>query len=275
MTSNLQNTLWLWTEGAFSRRVMYTLLIKGLVLSTSDLLQGKTTESNLHINTVKVDPAKGWVCADPDDPQPDGATNPCMRTTDDATGEVFFIYESTSIILYLEELYPENPMRPCSTVEQAMMMDIIGRINLVAIDSNYFLRNTVPEHGAVMGVAAEDQQQSTALNAKDQEIKGLLKIQAWAELNGLGKRGWITPGIDGPGLADVTLASNVRFIDLIYGIYMFDDARLKPLSEWYERFKKLPWWNDFEERDGIVPAILEFGKSSRAAWTKEKGLYGS
>ncbi|KAK6067192.1 hypothetical protein SCUP515_10273 [Seiridium cupressi] len=145
MTMDRQHTLWLWTEGAFSRRVMYTLLIKGLVDSATDLLQGKTTRPDLRINPVKIDTTKGWVCGDSADPQPEGASNPCMRTTDMSTGKTWFIYESTSIILYLEGLYPEHPMQPKSAVERAMMMDMVGKINITALETNYFLRNTVPD----------------------------------------------------------------------------------------------------------------------------------
>ncbi|KAK9419968.1 putative GST N-terminal domain-containing protein [Seiridium unicorne] len=272
MAMDRQHTLWLWTEGAFSRRVMYTLLIKGLVASTTDLLQGKTTRPDLRINPVKIDTTKGWVCGDSADPQPEGASNPCMRTTDMSTGKTWFIYESTSIFLYLEGLYPEHPMQPKSMVERAMMMDMVGKINITALETNYFLRNTVPEVGAALQLKAEDQQRATALNATTNEIEGLLKLQAWAEQNGLSKNQWITPGVSGPGLADVTLASNVRFIDLIYGIFMLRNEQLKPLADWYARFCKLPWWEDFEERSDIVPDMFHFGRTSRASWFKESGL---
>ncbi|KAJ3540776.1 hypothetical protein NM208_g4910 [Fusarium decemcellulare] len=273
MTESLQYTLWLWTEGAFARRVMYQLLIKGLVTSPSHLLRGETAVPNVKIVPVKLELGMGWVYPDGSERPPEAVSNPCMRVTNHDTGTSDFIYESTSIILLLEEKFSEHSMQPASGIARARMMDMLGKINLIAIDTNYFLRNTVPEHGAAMGVDREHQSRLVALNARSCELKGLLKIQEWAKENGLTETdGWLTPGIDGPGLVDVTLVSNHRFVELNYGIDMLKDERLKTLAAWYGRFQRLPWWQGFEEREGIVPGVLENGRRSRAAWVHREGL---
>ncbi|RYP60044.1 hypothetical protein DL769_008301 [Monosporascus sp. CRB-8-3] len=272
MATQYQHTLWLWMEGAFPRRIMYQLLIKGLVASPAALLRGETTTPSLRVIRVQISPGSGWECADPvAEPHPRGASNPCLRTTDPATGVSQFVYESTSIMQYLEELYPDSPMQPKSAIGRAKMLDILGKINLTAIDSNYFLRNTVPELGTVMGLEAADQSRTAAMNARSCETKGMLKIQEWVVENGMtSTTGWLTPGVDGPGLADVAFVSAHRFIELVYDFDAVGDERLQTLAAWYERFKQLPWWKELECREGVVPPELSFGKHSRASWFQQE-----
>lgn len=272
MDNQEQHTLWLWMEGVFARRISYFLLMKGLVASTAELLAGRSTATNLSIiRTYPLPPLK-WESEDPNDPPPKHATNPCMRTTNRVTGMSKFVYESTSILLYLEELYPNPPMQPTSLIGRAHMLDMIGQINLISIDTNYFLRNTVPEHGMIMGLNHEDQSRTAALNAKFQEMHGFLKLQTWAQNNGLQSTGWLTPDVDGPGLVDLALVPNLRFVELVYGIDTLEDNALKPLAEWYKRFKTLSWWSEYEEREGILPEMLSFGKTSRAPWVSIEGF---
>ncbi|RYO96173.1 hypothetical protein DL765_011654 [Monosporascus sp. GIB2] len=200
-----------------------------------------------------------------------GASNPCLRTTDVATGASQFVYESTSIMQYLEELYPDSPMQPKSAIGRAKMLDILQKINLTTSDLNYFLRNTVPELGALMGLEAADQSRAAAMNARSCEVKGILKIQEWAVENGMTPTsGWLTPGVDGPGLADVAFASTHRYTGLVYGFDAVGDGRLRTLAAWYERFKQLPWWEELEGREGIEPPVLGFGKHSRAGWFQQE-----
>ncbi|RYP69318.1 hypothetical protein DL770_008261 [Monosporascus sp. CRB-9-2] len=272
MASQYQNTVWLWMEGAFARRIMYQLLIKGLVESPAALLRGETTTPSLRVIRVQIGSGYGWECVDRTaEPHPKGASNPCLRTTDLATGVSQFIYESTSITQYLEEVYPDSPMQPKSAIDRAKMLDILGKINLTAVDSNYFLRNTVPEHGAIMGLEAADQSRTAAMNARSCETKGMLKIQEWAVENGMiPTSGWLTPGVDGPGLADVAFVSTHRFIELVYGFDAVGDERLRTLAAWYERFKQLPWWKELEDREGVLLPMLDFGKRSRASWFQQE-----
>ncbi|RYO86958.1 hypothetical protein DL764_008925 [Monosporascus ibericus] len=193
-----------------------------------------------------------------------------MRTTDLVTGASQFLYESASIIQYLDELYPDSPMQPKSAIGRAKMSDILGKINLTSVDSNYFLRNTVPQLGAVMGLEAADQSRTAAMNARSCEAKGMLKIQEWAVENGMTPTsGWLTPGVDRPGLADVALASTQRFIELLYGFDAVGDEKLRTLAAWYERFKQLPWWKELEDREGVLPPMLDF-KHSRASWFEQE-----
>jgi glutathione S-transferase len=277
MTSATQHhTIWLWLDGVFPRRISYYLLQKGLVSSPADLRAGVSTKSDLSIVPISLTPSfEGfkWHSSDPSNPCPQGVSNPCMRTLDIATGKSTLIHESTSIMLYLEELYPDLPLRSDSPLGRARMMDMIGVFNLVTNHTSYFLRNTVPELGMVQGLQPEFQTRGAALNAKDDEIKGMVKLQGWAQENGLQTTGWLTPGMAGPGLVDLVLAASVKFIKLVYGIDILGDKSLGPLAEWYSRFKGLSWWAELEERGDEVPDILTFGRESRAIWAKETGEY--
>lgn len=281
---SLQHTLWLWTEGAFARRVMYYLLIKGLVSSPAALLEGKTTEANLLINVIKLDPQTGgWICTNnPSDPQPAGTSNPCMRTTCTETKTSTLIHESNSILLYLEELYPAKSDQPPALKGNTLLLsaktaDLLTQINLLGMNTNYFLRNTITVHGNVMGLSPSDQSRTAALSARHWETQTLLKIQDWAIthndfLDHHRSGGWLTPGIStNPGVVDVALAANHRFVELIYGIDMLDvDETLAPLREWYNRFRQQSWWKAFEDREDIVPEVLKGGREDRASWVKEE-----
>lgn len=193
-----------------------------------------------------------------------------MRITKPVTGASRFLYESTSILLYLEGLFPEPAMQPKDVVERGRMLDMLGHINLVGVDTNYKLRNTIPEHGMMMGLMPENQSRVAAENAEAQEKKGVIKLQAWAREYGCFETGWLTPGMKIPGLVDVALVPTFRFVELVWGIDILQDEELKLLADWYARFTTLSFWADYEERDGILPSLLEFGKASRAAWVNQQ-----
>ncbi|KAH8173415.1 hypothetical protein LIA77_07670 [Sarocladium implicatum] len=271
MPSQQQLTLWLWMEGAFPRRIVYFLLMKKLTPTVSSLLSGSSTDPNLKIVPLnRAMPPLVWETVRAEDPAPpENARSPCLRITDPATGSERFIYESTSILLYLEELYPENSLQPSDPVDRAKVTDFLTQINLVATDTNYKLRNTIPEHGMMMGLMPENQRQETADNAAAQETKGFKQLLNWAQQETFQKTGWLTPGMDGPGLVDLTLVADVRFVELAYGIETFRGEELEPLRRWYEKFQTLDWWPAFEEREGSLPAIMSFGKTSRAKWVTE------
>ena len=127
------------------------------------------------------------------------------------------------------------------------------------------------------GISPSDQNRTAALNARHWETQTLLKIQDWAItrndfLDHDKSGGWLTPCIsENPGVVDVALAANHRFVELMYGIDMLAvDEKLAPLREWYDRFRQQNWWKGFEEREDIVPEVLKGGKEDRASWVKEE-----
>lgn len=213
--------------------------------------------------------AGGWKFADPGNPAPQGASTPCLGIHDPATGETRYIYESASILVYLETVYGSSQeARPAATpkdpVDIATIHDIVGIMNLAMLDSGYYTRHAVPVLAAWSGVANEDRNRAAALNAQASMVKNLGKVQAWAAKS-LKMTGWLTPGTEGPGLADFCLAASRRYLELTFGWDIFEEGgeELKELAAWYERFKGLDWWEAAEEQSIVHPPQLRLGKESR------------
>ncbi|KAF6817721.1 hypothetical protein CPLU01_13496 [Colletotrichum plurivorum] len=258
-----EHTLYLWPRGFYPRRVVYYLLIKGLA-KPADLLQGKSTAPTLKINIVnynketqKLEPV------DVDDPKPADKSTPCMRVVDSATRRTRWVHESTAIPAYLEDAYPNlPPLQSQSIVERAVMGDIILAINAAQDDFSYYLRHASPIACRYMALDNADRSQTAALNGKAQMNRCLLKVQKWAA-ESLAESGWLTPGIETPGLADVCLAGWIRYIELAYEFNVLEGDGLDALRSWWARFQTLPWWEEMEETGEVHPESLRFGKESR------------
>jgi glutathione S-transferase len=262
MASNYDHTLWLWIEGASPRRIDYLLLMKGVVSSPDDLFRGKTNDPRLKIIRMSVDmQAMGWIFEPANDKLPAGYTTPSLRVTDPKTGVSRWIRESSSIADYFEERYADRgtPLKPTDPLDIAVMDDLIGMANLLNVDAGYYLRHACPPAAKWSGLKEEHRNHASALNGKENMTKNLKKFQTWAQ-DTLKSTGWLTPGIDGPGLVDLNLAAGRRYMELGYDWDIFEGDELRELAEWYERFKKLPWWNTFEKRENIHPKELMFGK---------------
>jgi hypothetical protein len=141
-------------------------------------------EPTLQINKINLDSQTGGlICtSNPFDPQPTGAINPCMRTTCTQTRISTLVHEINSLLLYLEDLYPvKSGQRPAlegdTLLLTAKTADLLTQINLLGINTNYFLRNTIIVYGNVMGLSPSDQIRTAALNARHWETQTLLKIQ--------------------------------------------------------------------------------------------------
>lgn len=261
--TNLSHTLFLWPRGFFPRRVVYYLLIKGLA-KPGDLLQGKSTVPTLKLNIINYNPeTQRLEPVDVDDPKPADKSTPCLRVVNAATGATHWIHESTAIPAYLEDAYPDFPaLQSRDIVQKATMGDIILAINAAQDEFSYYLRHASPIACKYTGLDDADRSHKAALNGKSQMNKGLLKVQKWAE-GALNRTAWLTPGIKGPGLADVCLAGWVRYIELTYEFNVLEGEGLDALRDWWARFKLLPWWEEMEETGEIHPPSLRFGKESR------------
>lgn len=259
----VQHTLHLWPRGLYPRRVVYYLLIKGLA-KPSDLLQGRTTVPTLSINIINYNKeTQRLESVDVDDPRPAGKSTPCMRVVDSDTGRTCWIHESTAIPAYLEDAYSDlPPLQSQSIVERAIMGDIILAINAAQDDFSYYLRHASPVAAKHMALDDADRSRTSALNAKAHMNRCLSKVQKWAE-ESLGQSGWLTPGIETPGLADVCLAGWLRYIELAYELNVLEGDGLDALRSWWARFKTLPWWEEMEETGEIHPEDLRFGKENR------------
>ncbi|KAI1296970.1 hypothetical protein F5Y03DRAFT_291875 [Xylaria venustula] len=264
MPTNDQITLFLWPEGLYPRRVGYWLLIKGLVSSPQDLLNGSTTDPNLsivlqspNITATSIE----WNYNPENDPLPKNisTTTPCLRIRHSKTGNHRWVRESSSIIAYLEQVYADKApsLQSKDLLDIAATNDLVGQINLSIFDAATYARHASPQLAAFAGLKEEERSRASARVGYQNMIKGLVKVSKWAE-DSLRTTGWLTPGTNGPGLVDLNLAAPCRFYELAYGWNIFEKEELRPLAECYERFRKLSWWDALEERADVHPSELIF-----------------
>ncbi|KAI0152960.1 hypothetical protein GGR57DRAFT_503092 [Xylariaceae sp. FL1272] len=258
MSSDQQLTLFLWLEGFFPRRINYYLLLKNLVKSPADLLACKTTEPNLNIVRMSL-AQKGWSFTPSDDPLPAeiSTSTPCLRVRNTATGGDRWVRESASILVYLETLYGDRgpALKPSDHLDIAAMDDLVGCVSTAFAESLVYARHASPFLARGLGVKDEDRSPGAARNAHATMVRQLVKVQSWGSTS-LNATGWLTPGVDGPGLVDLCLASGRRYMELGYGFDYFENEELGLLREWYERFRSLSWWEELEERTIIHPEFL-------------------
>ncbi|KAJ4174722.1 hypothetical protein NW754_005143 [Fusarium falciforme] len=243
ITADSNLTLFLWLEGFFPKQIVYFLLLKGLANSPSQLYEGKTNDPRLSIKVLRFN-GSAVVDVDPSDLKPASKSSPCLRITD-PTGknEPRWIHETP---------------RP---LERALMNDIHSTILQSITDSNYYIKNAAAVTTSWSGIRDEDRSLALARHAKENHVRALLKAQEWAA-ESLEKGGWLTPGLDHPGLVDAALAGGARYMELSYSLDVFEDERLGLLKEWYARFKQVSWWPELEE-SGRHPKELSYPSSCR------------
>lgn len=256
---NLQLKLFLWPRGLFPRRIAYQLLMQELVESPKALLSGKAAVPNISLNISTLGPS-GFEDSDPTDPKPAGYSSPCLRVTDTTTGKVQWIRESSAISYFLAEAFPSRlPLQGESLVDRAAAADMVYLINLMAHDSSYYVRHASAAASSWSGVQNEDRSLPAALDAKTSMLRSLQKLQSWS-LESLQTTGWLTPGIQHPGLVDVSLAAILRYLGLVYELDFLEDDTFEPLRGWWAKFKTVPWWHKLEEEGEVHPPSLRYGK---------------
>ena len=267
--SEYKHTVFLWIEGYFPKRVAFYFLSKGLCTSVEQLYRGETNEPNIRVIVVKLDPTLGYASTDPENPLPVGKSLPTMRIENTKTGKISWIHETYSIITYFEDLFPGGDasgtsyrkMQATSALERATAEDILGALSLADAIGGTWLGNAAPKLAQYRGIPESEQSIIVARRAKKDQNEKFLLAQTWAADN-LAATGWLTPAPDGgPGLADVVLAANVRYLELSWCQFLFEDEPLGGLREWYEKFKTLPFWHDMEET-GRFPEAVMWGESS-------------
>ncbi|KAF4462276.1 hypothetical protein FALBO_10908 [Fusarium albosuccineum] len=260
---NAQYTLFLWLRGAFPRRIAYQLLLKGIVASPEDMLAGRTILSNFNINIATMtfpDTGPIMVDSDPSDPKPQEKSTPCLRIRH-ADGREDWINESAAILFYIEDAFPNfKSLAPHDTLKRAQAIDLITQINLLGVDFTYYLRHAAPVTSWWTELPDEDRSLGAARNALHAMTKTMVKLQDGASRS-LDETGWLTLGVDGPGIIDVALAANHRYLNLSYEFDCLEDERLDKMRAWWKRFTQLEWWDGFEEAGEVHPPQMR--------WTKE------
>ena len=257
MDTKPQLTLWLWPQGLFPRRLSYYLLSKNLVSSPTDLYTGKTTDANLTIKLIRYIKDQGLIHDDPTDQPPKGASTPCLRIVQ-GNAKPVYIYESASILLYLDRLYTAAPLlSPTEPLGQAQLDDRLAMLGCIMDHGMYHLKHAVPQTSSWSRLPPRDRSLTTAKHAKGSMVSSFVKFQTWCE-DSLSTTGYLTPGIEGPGVVDFALAAQRRYLELTYAGYnLFEDEELKVLRGWYEKFKGgCGWWDELEETEDVHPKEL-------------------
>lgn len=256
MTTQL--TLFLWPRGLFPRRIVYQLLLQGLA-TPEEILCGTSTTPNLTINISTLG-ASGFVSSNPSDPKPEGFSWPCLRVRDTSTGGCRWIHESSAIGAFLAEAFPNTaPVRGQSVLDRASTTDMMCLLDLLGSDSKYYVKHAAPSSSSWSGLEDEQRSLAAAANAKEDLLKCLTKLQIWAQ-DSLQATGWLTPGIDRPGIVDASLAGMVRYLQLTFELDMFEDDEFRPLREWWTRFQTVDWWREMEETGEVHPPMLRHGR---------------
>ena len=249
---DLELTLFLWVEGYSPKRVAYYLLAKGLVASPTDLMAGVTSDPNLRINLIELRDGR-LVDVNASDPRPAGKSTPCLRIVDRATGCTTWLHESATIPLYFEELYPDlGPLQGRLPLERAQMHDILAQYDMALAEGTNYLRNAAAVTTMWSGMRNEDRSLPVALHGKASMVKSLCRMQDRAN-ESLTATGWLTPGVNGPGIVDLSLAALAWYQHLCYGWDIFADESLGELRRWYGRFKELSWWVALEQSGVLKP----------------------
>lgn len=250
VSADMKLTLFLWPEGMFPKQIVYCLFEKGLITSAAQLYEGKTVDPRLNINIIAFE-GGSLKSKNPEDPKPAGKSAPCLRITGGSGNDssVRWIHETSAIRLFLEALYPEKPaLVSRDLLELATTNDIMGALQCAMDDANYYIKNAASVTTFWSGLRDEERSLPVARIAKQGMVRGLTRAQEWAAAS-IAASGWLTPGLDRPGMVDVTLAAWARYMELSYALDLFEDEGLKELALWYARFKKLGWWDEMEERD--------------------------
>jgi glutathione S-transferase len=262
MEKNPRLTLFLWLEGFFPKVVAYFLLIKGLADTPSQMYEGHTNDPRLEIRVLSFN-GTGFESNDPQDPKPPGKSSPCLRVTNENDpNDITWVHESSSIVRFLEETFSQNPhMMSHEVLERAVANDCLASVYSGINDCNYYIKNAAGVTTFWSGIQNEDRSLPIATHAKECMTQSFKKVQEWAAQS-LQASGWLTLGVESPGLVDICLAAGARYMELSYSFNIFEDPMLEPLREWYTRFKLLPWWEEYEER-GRHPRELSHPASCR------------
>lgn len=201
--------------------------------------------------------------ADKSDPKPAGKSSPALRIRDKDRKESW-IHESTSIALYLEEAFPEfKGLVAADMLQRMQAIDMISLTNILSVEFGYYLRHAAPITSFWSHLPDEDRSLGAAKNALGSFNRNLVKLQDWCTPT-LDSTGFMTPGVESPGIVDFALAGNVRYFELGYEFDSFEDGRLGKLKEWWVKFKgACEWWDALEEVEDVHPPQLRYAKEAR------------
>jgi glutathione S-transferase len=243
VTQPSSKTLWIWPSGIFPRRVAYYLRVKGL--STADLDKENLRLIPCHINTtsqeLNLEAISGY------EKRPPGFSLPVLRIID--SEKEIFIAESSSILEYLEDLFPDlqgyNNLLGDDIIQKAKVRDIVQLTNELLTWCNVQVRHSTDFSLLWSGMTKEQQSVAAAEDAKFQIARVLKQLEAWIDDNG--DVSLVRAAL--PTTTDVTVAAAKVSMEEIYGIRLFEG--FNKLEAWWGRYEASPWFVTKSEMEDV------------------------
>ena len=232
MSSNpIKTTIWIWPTGLYPRRIIYFLLIKNITLSA-------LAAHNIHLIPIQLSPI-ALVSTPGLEPRPDGTSVPLMRLSY-ADGTHFFIHETSSILEYLQEIFPDGPDIKGETAHQrARSRDVLSLLSEAIVW--YGVEKFHSDHNTASwsGLKVEDQSRAAAAHGKMKVGTLLDKFEAWVREDVEGKGGVSLVGGGHATLADLAHMAPVEYFGEKFGADWIKGYEV--LEMWYRRMKKQDW----------------------------------
>ncbi|KAF2726982.1 hypothetical protein EJ04DRAFT_517543 [Polyplosphaeria fusca] len=243
-TPSTKHTLWLWPTGLYPRRLIYYLRAKALPLSH--------LTTTLTISSLAVDLLAGDFVPRPgDEPRPSGASLPCLRI-EPPNASPTYIYESTAIAEYFEELFAGQgrggDMVGEGVVQRARTRDIVALINDAIVFSGFHAYNTSEQTLAFSGMKKEEMSEGNARFAVMRGSRMMGKIESLVKEDL--EKGCRSLSGEGQGgtLADFAVMAVVDYMESQYGTSILDTfGGCGVLKRWCEEARGQSWFVGTEE----------------------------
>ncbi|KAH3944004.1 hypothetical protein HBI56_034110 [Parastagonospora nodorum] len=227
----IKTTIWLWPSGLYPRRIIYFLLIKKLALST-------LAAHNIHLIPIHLSPT-GLISATGLESRPAGTSVPLMRLSY-ADGTHFLIHETSSILEYLQEIFPGGPDIRGETVHQrARSRDVLSLLGEAIVWYGVEVFHSDPNTATWSGLRVEDQSPAAAAHGRMKVGTLLDKLEGWVREDVEGKGAVSLVGGEQATLADLALVAPVEYFREKFGADWIKGHGV--LETWYGRMKEQDW----------------------------------
>ncbi|ORY17292.1 hypothetical protein BCR34DRAFT_597083 [Clohesyomyces aquaticus] len=245
-STSTRMTLWIWASGLYPRRVAYYLSAKRLPVSVLET-------HNIHLIPIIADPVKHILISKPGyEERPSGCSFPCLRIERPGHSP-HFIYESSAILEYFEDLFPSSQgyeeLVGKTAEQRARTRDIMSLLTEAIVWTNVLTRHIDPSSMSWSGMKSLCEQAPSAAMDANRVLhdKMLSKLEKWVKEDVVDRK---CQSLSGEGihvtLADIGVMAMVQYVEDKVGRDWFD-GRHEVLREWVERAKKADWFLGKEE----------------------------
>jgi hypothetical protein len=164
-----KTTIWVWPTGLFPRRIIYFLRIKKITLSI-------LTAHIIHLMPVQLTPT-GLSSPTGLKARSEGTNVPFMRI-EYADGTKFLIHETSAILEYMQEMFPDGPdMRDTTVQQRARSRDVSSLSSEAMVWSGVETFHSDPATASFSGLRVEDQSAAAAAHREMRFRKLLDKLE--------------------------------------------------------------------------------------------------